>query len=248
MLQNIVNWFGNIGNSFIDFFSGFDFITEYYPYYIQGTYTTLIIAALTVLMGTIIGLLFALMKISNNKLLRIIANIYIEVVRGTPTLLQVLICYYSLSGLIDFPDMVILDMDISRLIPGAIALSINSGAYVAEIIRAGITAVDKGQKEAANSLGMPNGMTMASIILPQAIKNILPALGNEFVIVIKESSILSVISIYELMGMAQRVVGVTFIPLEPLYVAMVIYLVITFTTSRIIGHFERRLSTDDKSK
>jgi len=225
----------------------FSFLGEYYPYYLSGAGTTLSISVITVFFGTIVGLFFALLKISDNKFLKFISSAYIEIVRGTPVLLQVMICYYGLTTIIKFPEVYIMEMDISRLIPGAIALSLNSGAYVAEIIRAGIVAIDKGQSEAAGSLGMSKSMTMQYIILPQAIKNILPALGNEFVVVIKESSILSVISISELMFKADIVRGATFIPLEPLYIAAVIYFIMTFTTSRIISYFERRMSTNDRS-
>lgn len=225
----------------------FSFMGKYYPYYISGATTTLTISVITVFCGSLIGLVIALLKISNNKVLKFISSAYIEIIRGTPTLLQVMICYTALTSIIKFPEVYIMNMDISRLIPGTIAMSLNSGAYVAEIIRAGILAVDKGQNEAAASLGMKKSMTMRYIILPQAVKNILPALGNEFVVVIKESSILSVISIAELMFNAGIVQGATFIPLEPLYIAAVIYFVMTFTTSRIISMFERRLSTDDRS-
>lgn len=225
----------------------FSFIGKYYPYYISGALTTLIIAVITVFLGTCIGLIFGLFKISNNKILKFISSFYIEIIRGTPVLLQVMICYYGLTNIINFPEIYIMDIDISRLIPGALAMSLNSGAYVAEIIRAGILAVDKGQNEAAASLGMKKSMTMQYIILPQAIKNILPALGNEFVVIIKESSILSVIGIAELMFNVGVVQGTTFIPLEPLYVAAAIYFIMTFSTSRVISFFERRLNTDDRS-
>jgi len=225
----------------------FSFLREYYPYYLSGAGTTLSISVITVFFGTIVGLFFALLKISNNKFLKFVSSAYIEIVRGTPVLLQVMICYYGLTTIIKFPEVYVMEMDISRLIPGAIALSLNSGAYVAEIIRAGIVAIDKGQSEAAGSLGMSKSMTMRYIILPQAIKNILPALGNEFVVVIKESSILSVISISELMFKADIVRGATFIPLEPLYIAAVIYFIMTFTTSRIISYFERKMNTNDRS-
>lgn len=226
----------------------FSFLSKYYPYYISGALTTFVIALTTVCLGTIIGLIFALLKISKIKVLKLISTVYIEIVRGTPALLQVMICYSILTKLITIPNITIIgDMDLSRLIPGIIAMSINSGAYVAEVIRSGIMAVDKGQTEAASSLGMKSSMTMRFIILPQAIKNILPALGNEFVTVIKESSILSVIAIAELMFNASTVQSRTFRPLEPLFVAAGIYFIMTFTTSRIIAFFERRMNTDDRS-
>ena len=128
---------------------------------------------------------------------------------------------------------------------GAIALSINSSAYVAEIIRAGIQAVDKGQMEAARSLGLDYATSMNSIILPQAVKNILPALGNEFIAIIKESSIVSIIGIHELMFNTDTVRGNTFIPFEPLLITAAIYFIITFSLSSIVRAFERRLKTSD---
>jgi polar amino acid transport system permease protein len=138
-----------------------------------------------------------------------------------------------------------LGVDLSRFIPGIIALSINSGAYVAEIIRAGILAVDKGQMEAARSLGFNQGLAMRLVVLPQAIKNILPALGNEFVVVIKESSIVSVIGIAELMYNAGIVRGATYRPMEPLLVAAAIYFVLTFSLSKLLGVAEKRMRTGD---
>ncbi|NLM04997.1 MAG: amino acid ABC transporter permease, partial [Clostridiales bacterium] len=132
-----------------------------------------------------------------------------------------------------------------EFVAGIIALSINSGAYVAEIIRAGIQAVDKGQMEAARSLGMPYSLSMKHIIIPQAFKNILPALGNEFIVIIKESSIVSVIGIHELMYNANTVRGNTFIPLEPLIVAAAIYFALTFSLSKLLGIVEGRMSVSD---
>lgn len=225
----------------------FSFIFKYYPYYIWGSFYTLIVSLITVLLGTVIGLIVALCKISKYRMLKAIASVYIEVIRGTPMLLQVTIAHLGLSRILNLPEVYLFGVDISRLIPGIIALSINSGAYIAEIVRAGISAVDKGQTEASRSLGLTDVMTMRFIIMPQAIKNILPALGNEFVVVIKESSILSVIGIAELMFNTGIVQSRTFIPLEPLFIAAAIYFVMTFTTSNIISYFERRMSTDDRS-
>jgi polar amino acid transport system permease protein len=133
----------------------------------------------------------------------------------------------------------------NRFIPGVIAMAINSGAYVAEIIRAGIQAVDKGQMEAARSIGFTSGQSMRYIILPQAIRNILPALGNEFVVVIKESSVLSVIGIVELMRSADIVKSAIYKPFEPLIVVAVIYFILTFTLTRILGFAERRMRASD---
>jgi polar amino acid transport system substrate-binding protein len=139
----------------------------------------------------------------------------------------------------------ILGVDMSRLAAGCIALALNSGAYVAEIIRAGITAVNKGQLEAARSLGMNQTQAMRFIIFPQAIKNILPALGNEFVTVIKESSVVSVIGVSELIFQAGNVQGASFKPFLPYVIVSLIYFVLTFTLSRLLGVAERRMNTSD---
>ncbi|WP_031671075.1 amino acid ABC transporter permease, partial [Listeria monocytogenes] len=164
------------------------------------------------------------------------AAFYIEFVRGTPLLIQIFIVFFGTQ---------IIGMDVSAFVSGCIALSLNSAAYVAEIIRAGISAVNKGQMEAARSLGMTQGASMRYIILPQAVKNILPALGNEFVTVIKESSIVSVIGVTELMFMTGVVQGASFKPFIPLIITSLIYFVLTFSLSRLLGVAERRMRTSD---
>lgn len=214
----------------------FSFLSKYYMFFIVGAKYTLIIAFFTVLSGTMIGTILALMRLSKNKLLRWTATAYIEFIRGTPILVQIFLIYYGLPNIgLTLPDMV----------AGIIALSVNSGAYVAEIIRAGIQAVNKGQMEAARTLGMTHAMAMRLIIIPQAIKNILPALGNEFIVVIKETSIVSIIGIHELMYSTDTVRGNTFRPFEPLIIAAVIYFVMTFSMSKAVNSFERRLKKSD---
>ncbi|EMS74185.1 amino acid ABC transporter permease [Ruminiclostridium cellobioparum] len=219
----------------------FSFLSDYSYYFLTGTVNTVLIAFLTVIFGVVIGTLLALMKISSNGIFKFIASAYIEFIRGTPILVQALIFFY----LIQIPDFKLFGLEMARFIPGVIALSINSGAYVAEIIRAGIQAVDRGQMEASRSLGFTSGQSMRYIIIPQAIKNILPALGNEFIVVIKESSILSVIGIVELMRSADIVKSAIYRPFEPLLVAAVIYFILTFTLSRVLGIAERRMHTGD---
>ena len=221
----------------------FSFLGVYYNYFLSGTVVTLIISLLTVLMGTILGIFLALMKLSASRILRGIAKTYIEVFRGTPMLIQIIISVGLLHNLFTFPSLPIgiLDIDLGRLSAGIVALSLNSAAYVAEIIRGGINAVDVGQNEAARSLGLSAGQTMRHIILPQALRNILPPLGNEFIVLIKDSSLLSAIGIYELMNSAQIVVTSSFIPMKPLYVAAVIYFILTFTTSQLLKIWERKL-------
>lgn len=214
----------------------FSFLSKYYMFFVNGAKFTIVLAFFAVLIGVMLGILLALMKLSKKKILNLIATAYIEFIRGTPVLVQLYIVFYGLPNLgISLPDFV----------AGVIALSVNSSAYVAEIIRAGIQAVDKGQMEAARSLGMPQGMSMRYIIIPQAIKNILPALGNEFIVVIKESSIASIIGIHELMFNADTVRGNIFKPFEPLIAAAILYFLMTFTLSKIVGAFERRMKTSD---
>lgn len=210
----------------------FSFLPNYYKFFISGTGYTLLLSALTVVFGLLGGLALALMKTSNNKILKAIAVSYIEFIRGTPLLIQLYIVYYGI-------------MDIPMLAAGVVAMSINSSAYIAEIIRAGINAVDKGQTEAARSLGLTKWLTFKEIIIPQAMKNILPALGNEFIVLIKESAIVSVIGIHDLMYNTDTVRGITFIAFEPLVIAALIYFVLTFTLSKVLGKIERRLTVSD---
>lgn len=189
------------------------------------------------LCGTILGLALTLLRRSKFKPISYIATAYVEFVRGTPLLVQIYIIYIGLPKLIgiDMPDMTV----------GSIALALNSAAYISEIIRAGIEAVDKGQMEAARSLGMNQGLAMVHVIIPQAFKNILPALGNEFISVIKESSMVSVIGVAELMYNASIVRGNTALGLEPIIVAAVVYFVLTFTLTRCLGYVERRMKASD---
>lgn len=215
----------------------FSFLPKYYMFFVNGAKFTLLLAFFTVLFGVLLGLFLAIMKISKSKLLNIIATSYIEFIRGTPLLVQLYLIFYALPNLIGF--------NLPDLIAAILALSINSGAYVAEIIRAGIQAIDKGQMEAGRSLGMTHATVMRYIIIPQSIKNILPALGNEFIVVIKESSIVSVIGIHELMYNADTVRGNTFKAFEPLILVAIMYFIITFTLSKFMGRVERRMRAGD---
>ncbi len=226
----------------------FAFLNKYYKYFIYGTINTIFLALFAVLFGVLLGIIISLMKLSSNKVMEIIGSAYIEFIRGTPILVQLYIVYYGLPKLgIQFPDikLPLIGMIPGDFIAGILTLSINSAAYVSEIIRAGIQAVDKGQMEAARSLGLKHSTAMINIIFPQALKNILPALGNEFIVVIKESSIVSIIGIQELMYKADTVRGNTFQPFEPLIVAAIIYFILTFTLSKALGIAERRLKLSD---
>lgn len=211
------------------------FVMKYRMFYIEGVKNTVLIAFLSVFFGLMLGIILSLMKISKNKFLNAISTAYIEFFRGTPLLVQVYIIYYGLN------------LDLPKFFAGTLALSLNSGAYVAEIIRSGIQSIDKGQMEASRSLGMPYGMAMRYIIIPQAFKNVLPALGNEFIVVIKESAIVSVIGIHELMYNAHTIKGNTFNPLPPLFVAAILYFILTFSLSKGISKLERRLRAGDQS-
>jgi His/Glu/Gln/Arg/opine family amino acid ABC transporter permease subunit len=214
-----------------------NFFTKYGSFFLKGIGNTILVSIVGVVLGALFGAIIALFKLSKFKPLRWLASAYIEFLRGTPLLVQVFLVYFGSTA--------VLGLDISALICGMIALVINCSAYIAEIIRAGINAVDKGQMEAARSLGLSYGQTMKSVILPQAIKNILPALGNEFVTVIKESSIISVIGVSEIMFNAQVVQGASFDPFTPLLVAAILYFVLTFTLSRVMYFFEGRLKVSD---
>lgn len=212
------------------------FLQKYGPYYLSGAKYTILLAFVGVLFGLIFGSLLALMKLSKSKILRALAVIYIEYVRGTPLLVQIFIVYFGTG---------VLGLDLSKLLAGCIAVSLNSAAYVAEIVRAGINAVNKGQMEAARSLGMNQKEAMRYIVFPQAIKNILPALGNEFVTIIKESSVVSVIGVSELIFQTGVVQGASFKPFLPYVLVSLIYFVMTFCISRLLGLVERRMGLND---
>lgn len=213
------------------------FISKYGSFFLKGIKITILISLIGVALGSILGAFVALMKLSKIKIISWIASIYIEILRGTPMLVQVFIVFFGITAA--------LGLDISALVCGTIALVINSSAYIAEIIRAGINAVDKGQMEGARSLGLNYRQTMKSVIMPQAIKNILPALGNEFVTLIKESSIVSTIGVGEIMFNAQVVQGISFDPFTPLLVAAALYFVLTFVLTRIMNMIEGRLNASD---
>lgn len=220
----------------------FSFIAEYMPYYFKGIKYTLLISFVAVLFGAIFGSILFYMKSSNFhiwkiKPLKILAVAYIEIIRGTPMILQIFIVY---AGAEPF-----LGIDLTALQSAFIAIALNSAAYVSEIVRAGIDAVDKGQMEAARSLGMKKSTAMILIVVPQAIRNILPAIGNEFVTVIKESSMASVVGVGELMYAAKIVQGSTYRSLEPLIVAAGFYFILTFTLGRVIYLIERRMKVSD---
>ena len=221
-------------------------ITRYGHFFTEGLRNTLIIAVVAVVAGTFLGALMALMRMSKVTPLRWLATAYIEFFRGTPLMVQLMFIFYGLPMIgVSFPEISFIP-DFPRFMAGIVAMSLNSCAYVAEVIRSGIQAVDPGQMEAARSLGFRKGEAMRIVVLPQAIKNILPALGNEFVTVIKESSVVSVIGIADLMYRTNGVKAKTYNTLECLFVAAILYFITTFFFSKLISFAERRMAHERK--
>ena len=219
--------------------------TEYYQYFLRGTRTTILISLITVFCGAILGCLVALMRISNCKPLQAFSKLYITVIRGTPMLVQLYIVYYQLS-FIQYPSGTIWGVDMERAIPCIIALSLNSAAYIAEVFRAGIQAVDVGQMEAARSCGMTSAQAMRFIILPQAIKNLLPAIGNEFITMVKETSIIQYLGISDLMYNNGIVITATYNPLPCYYISAILYLLLNIILGKGINIFEVRLKRNER--
>ncbi|MCO0832319.1 ABC transporter substrate-binding protein/permease [Fructobacillus sp. W13] len=205
---------------------------KYWKDFYNGFLNTSLIALLAVIFGIMLGILLVLMKLSAWKLLSWPATAYIEIVRGTPMMVQVLLVYFGLGAV----------FNLSALVAGTIAVALNSAAYVAEIIRGGINSLDKGQTEAAKSIGLSKVDTMRFVILPQAFKNIWPSLGNEFISVLKESSIVSIIGVTDLIYQLNVVRANTYRAVAPIVVVMVIYFLMTFTLTRVLNYFERKMN------
>ncbi|HHY06228.1 MAG TPA: amino acid ABC transporter permease [Clostridia bacterium] len=215
------------------------------PLLLVGAVTTIWITAIAVSVGVLIGLVVGVARLSENVLIRGLSRIYIDCIRGTPLLVQILIIYLGIPNLL----FVITkqQMPINVYVAGITACAINSGAYVAEIVRAGIQSIDRGQSEAARSLGMTRAQTMRYIILPQALKRIIPPLGNEFIAMLKDTSLLSVIGVEELTRKGQLYIAVTFASF-PVYLGILLmYLAMTLSISRLITLAERRLAVSDRS-
>ena len=220
-----------------------EIISKYWPMFLRGTGVTLLISIIGTLIGFIIGLLIGIIrtvpipekgiKKSIMKIVNTILSVYIEVFRGTPMIVQAMVIYYGSKQA--------LNIDMTPLFAGIFIVSINTGAYMAEIVRGGIVSIDRGQFEAAYAIGMGHFQTMVNIVLPQAIRNILPAIGNEFVINIKDTSVLNVIAVTELYFQTKSVAGINFKYFETFFVASAIYLVLTFTVTRILRYIERKM-------
>ncbi|MDO5441887.1 MAG: amino acid ABC transporter permease [Bacillota bacterium] len=252
--------------------AGFIKAFKYWKMFLDGLLCTVSLSALTVIFGFILALILAMMRLSNVKPFKslgiaadgsqktgfvgalsrfnpfsFLATVYVEVFRATPMLVQLFIIYNIVFAPIKLPRFMLFGtIRFERFVPGVVALAMNSGAYLSEIIRSGIQSIDGGQTEAARSLGLSSGQTLKLVVLPQAIKNILPAIANEFVTIIKESSITYTIGVQEIMYAVASVKGSTFSIAEPLIIATCIYFCLTFPTSKIIAHFERKMSAGDK--
>ncbi|MBB2181572.1 amino acid ABC transporter permease [Lachnospiraceae bacterium MD1] len=211
-----------------------------YLAYLEGLKVTILISLMAIILGIAIGIIVAVIKVSaanyNMKWLSTICNVYINIIRGTPLMVQLLIIY----------NLIFTSRNTNELIVGAVCFGINSGAYVAEIIRAGIESIDRGQMEAGRSLGLNYIQTMRLIILPQAVRNILPALGNEFIVLIKETSVAGVIAVTDLTKAAQYIGSRTWDILPPLIIAALCYLIMVMGLSKLLSIFERRLAKGDR--
>ena len=213
-------------------------LVRYGTNFLNGLGQTLLLALISVGFGCLIGAVVAIMRLSRSKVLQTIAAAYTEVIRDTPLLLQLYFFYFMLPNILP-------QLKLSKFTCIAVALLINSGAYMAEVFRSGIQSIDSGQTEAARSLGLSAQQTMLRIILPQAFKNVLPAMCNEFVAVTKETSLASTFYVGDLMTQYQVISGKTYMVLEPLIIIGIIYFVLTFTMSKLVAVLERRLKADD---
>ena len=249
--------------------AGFERTWEYIDLFKEVLICTVSLSLLTVIFGFVLALLLAIMRLSNVRPFRFlgltkdghlreqgvlmvlsrfnplsfIATVYVEVFRATPMLVQLFMIYYVVFGDIDLPSFKIFGtIRFERFLPGVIALSLNSGAYLSEIIRSGIQSIDGGQTEAARSLGLSQVQNMRFVILPQAIKNILPAIANEFVTIIKESAICFTIGVQDIMSAVNSVKGATYRITEALVIATALYFCLTYPTSKVIAHFEKKMS------
>lgn len=212
----------------------------------RGASTTLTITAVAVIIGIVIGLIVAICKISKSKVLKTISTVYVELLRGTPLVVQALILYFGIPQMLQT-----MGVDFkwaSPEIAAFLACGLNSSAYIAEIIRAGLQAIDKGQTEAARSLGMTNGQNLRYIIIPQAFKVVIPALGNEFITLIKETAVLSVISVVDITRASMMWASSTFV-YWPAYIGTAVaYLTLTIPLSLIMNYVERRMNKNAESK
>ncbi len=235
----MIEWLKSVGQSFYNAWVP----EKRYLAYLSGLRMTLLISLFAVLIGTVIGILLAVVRVSAKhtklrivKVLNALAKFYITVIRGTPMIVQIMIIY----------NLIFTSPNTNPIVVGAVCCGINSGAYVAEIIRAGIESIPVGQMEAGRSLGLTYAMTMRTIILPQAFKNILPAIGNEFISLVKETSVISVIAVNDLMKMAGYVGSRTWDVIPPYIIAAAIYLTMTLLLTWVMGKLEKKMAKSDR--
>ncbi len=224
-------------------------LKEYGPLFVEGTINTIIIAVVGTLIGFLIGLLIAIVRTTKVnkkssafkrvglKILNVIISIYIQVIRGTPMMVQAILIFYGAKQF--------LSIDMSTMLAAFIIVSINTGAYLSEVVRGGINSVDEGQFEACKALGMTHSQTMFNVVIPQTIKSILPAIANEFVVNIKDTSVLNVISVTELFFVSKSIAGSTYQIFQTYLITAIIYFILTFLTTRIILLVERRFNNKE---
>lgn len=210
---------------------------ETMPGYKDAVIATVKITVLGLIIGLFIGLFFAFLKVNRLKVLNIIADIYITIIRGTPLVVQIFILYF---GLVHF-------VDLGRFFSGGIALGVHNGAYIAEIFRGSIQSIDRGQSEAARSLGMSYTLTMRRIVLPQALRRAIPPLGNQFIIALKDSSLVAFIGFQDLFNRAQRIQSATGLAMESYIIVGIYYLVLVLILSIIVNRVEHYLSKSERS-
>lgn len=227
---------------------GFKKALTYLPLFGQGVVCTVSLSALTVIFGFVLALILAICRLGRSKVLKFFATCYVELFRATPMVVQIFIIFYiAFANVKVLPNVKLFGfIRFDRFFPAVVALALNSGAYLSEIIRSGIQSIDGGQTEASRSLGLNGFQTMRFIILPQAIKNILPAIANEFVTIIKESAICYTIGVQDIMSAVNSVKGATYRMGEALIIATILYFCLTYPTSKVIEHFERKMSVGDK--
>ena len=218
-------------------------ISKYWPMFLRGSAVTLLISIVGTTIGFIIGLLIGIIRTIPVpekgikkyvlKIINSVLSVYVEVFRGTPMIVQAMVIYYGSKQAFD--------IDMTPLFAGIFIVSINTGAYMAEIVRGGIVSIDKGQFEAAYAIGMSHTQTMLNVVLPQVIRNILPATGNEFVINIKDTSVLNVIAVTELYFQTKSIAGINYKYFETFFITSAIYFVMTFTVTRLLRFIERKI-------
>ena len=236
-MESIIAWLSDQGHKYYEVFIAKD----RYLAYLNGFKLTILISLGAVLLGIVLGIVLALFKYlaarsKKCRILGVIANIYLTIFRGTPVYVQLLIFYF----------VVLASLPVNQPVVGVICFGLNSAAYVAEIIRAGIEAVDKGQTEAGRSLGLTGSQTMGLIVMPQAIRNILPALGNEFITLIKETAIIGNIGALDVTKVGQNIANSNYFYMQALSIVAVIYLVVVVVLTKLLGLFERRLARSDR--